>query len=108
MLTEDEIHHALTVEFNKLKTIPSYHCGERMPTYKIREEIKSLGWKLYSLSLEEGDFLKAAHAIIEYVIWSHYWRCREDLENMKANINNMKKVLGTSLLILTKKPIATP
>tara|TARA_R110002126_G_scaffold240782_1_gene384362 strand:+ start:168 stop:668 length:501 start_codon:yes stop_codon:yes gene_type:complete len=84
----------LNEAYKELSEIIPYHYGEIMPTFSIRGTIKSLGWRLYSIALDKKDYNDAAHFILHHVIWSHYWRCREDLEKSKRYCTNVRRIVG--------------
>jgi len=92
--SKEEILEKIELEFKKIEKIPPYYYSERMPSYPIREKVKGYGWKLYSIALEEEDYLGAAKSIVECVIWSHYWRCRQVLENIRGYNGKMRKIMG--------------
>ena len=66
----------------------------RYPSYRLREDFKSIGWKFYSLFLNEKGYKEAARMLLHFVIWSHYWRAREDLETSKNSRTETRKIAG--------------
>jgi len=67
---------------------------EEYPSYKLREAFKRMGWKFYSLFLGQKGYRQAAQMLMHYVIWSHYWRAREDLETSKKTALRTRRVVG--------------
>ena len=52
---------------------------EDYPSYEEREEIKQRAWK----GFYNGDDRQKVHCLLHGIIWAHYWRAREDLEENK-------------------------
>jgi len=50
---------------------------EEYPSYAKREEIKNRAWK----GFHSGDDRVKVHCLLHGIIWVHYWRAREFLED---------------------------
>ena len=61
------------------------------PSYEMREQVKYEGWEKISETVCPRE--KACH-YLNNVIWSHYWRAREALENNRKWKSLLKKVMG--------------
>jgi len=94
MKNEEDIIEKINIEFEKIGSCEPYSYSERMPNYKMRENIKMYGWQLYSIALSKEEYRKASSAIVECVIWSHYWRCRQSLENLRLYKAKIRKIMG--------------
>lgn len=64
---------------------------EEYLTYEEREKIKSEGWS--EISKTEDNKVKAM-LYVNKIIYSHYWRARENLENGNKYKTNLKKIRG--------------
>lgn len=65
--------------------------SEYYPTYHEREEFKSEGWREIS---KTDDPNKKAWFFLYRVIWSHYWRAREEIEKNSKRKSLLKKIRG--------------
>lgn len=65
--------------------------SEEYPSYEVREKAKQEGWKKIAESVSPRE--KAFHFLYR-IIWSHYWRAREDIENRRYHKTFLKKIRG--------------
>lgn len=60
--------------------------------YEEREKLKIKGWKLFYDAENAGQ---KANILLHFIITSHYWRAREELENRSDTAKCLKKIRGS-------------
>lgn len=65
--------------------------GEKYPTYEEREDAKREGWH----EIRNSDSVqKKAWYFLNRIIWAHYWRAREDVEQKKNKRSFLRAIRG--------------
>ena len=69
----------------------STYLDQEYPTYEIREKAKREGWEKIAIAKSVRE---KAFYFVNYIIWSHYWRAREDIESKKKRQTILRKIRG--------------
>jgi hypothetical protein len=69
-----------------------FNPHEEYPDHETREEVKRLGWEI--IHDEKTNIYQKARAYVFYIIWSHYWRARIDIEDSKNSKSILRKIRG--------------
>lgn len=80
----------LLKKFNNLDCM--YPC--EYPSYQEREKAKSIGWPLFSELKIIRDYHLAVRCLLNSIVWAHYWRCRENIEERKNCKTILRKIRG--------------